>query len=105
MKLFVESIVATRRVSRGWGIKQGLIANRRIDTRVYCPAEMHIRLYLLPDRKFRMVTKFGDSHSHDLSSSERCIIFIGQEFTSEDEIYNFYNAYVKNNRFGVRKKE
>ena len=30
--------------------QEGLIVNRRIDTRIHCPTEMHIRLRLLPDR-------------------------------------------------------
>ena len=32
------------------------------------------------------------------------MIFEGQEFASNNEAYNFYNAYVRNRRFGVRKK-
>ena len=45
--------------------------NRRIDTRVQCPSEMHVRLRLLPYRRFLLVTKFADSHSHDLSSPDK----------------------------------
>ena len=48
-----------------------LTVSRRIDTRVECPAEMHVRLRLLPHRKFWVVTKFVDSHSHDLSSPDK----------------------------------
>jgi len=36
--------------------------------------------------------------------SESVIIFLGQEFASDDEAYNFYNTYVRNMGFGVRKK-
>ena len=32
---------------------------------------MHILLRLLPDRRFWVVTKFADSHSHDLSSPSK----------------------------------
>jgi len=31
--------------------RQGLTVNHRIDTRVQCPAEMHVRLHLLSDRR------------------------------------------------------
>jgi len=37
--------------------------------------------------------------------SESVIIFLGQKFASDDEAYNFYNAYAKNKGFDVRKKE
>ena len=45
--------------------QDGLAVNCRIDTRVECPAEMQVRLCLLPHRRFWIVTKFFDSHSHD----------------------------------------
>ena len=32
--------------------QEGLTLNRRIDTRVQCPAKMHVHLCLLPDRSF-----------------------------------------------------
>ena len=51
--------------------QDGLIVNRRIDTRVACPAEMHVRLRLLLDRRFWVVTKFVDFHSHELSSPDK----------------------------------
>ena len=51
--------------------KEGRIVNRRIDIRVQCPSEMHIRLCLLSDRRFLVITKFVDSHSHDLSSLDK----------------------------------
>ena len=37
--------------------------------------------------------------------SEHVVIFLGQEFATDDEAYNFYNTYVRNNDFNVRKKE
>ena len=37
---------------------------------------MHVRLCLLPDRRFRGITKFTDSHSYDLSNLIRSITFI-----------------------------
>ena len=48
-----------------------LTVNRRIDTRVKCPGEMHVRLHLLPHQRFWVVTKFIDSHSHELSSPDK----------------------------------
>ena len=42
-----------------------LTINRRIDTRVECPAEMNMRLRLLSHQRFWVVTKFVDSHSHE----------------------------------------
>ena len=45
--------------------------HRRIDTRVACPAEMHVRLRFLFDRRYWVVTKFVDSHSHELSSPDK----------------------------------
>ena len=48
--------------------REGLTINRRIDNKVQCPAEMHVRLCLLPRRSFWVVTKFADSHSHNLLS-------------------------------------
>ena len=38
----------------------------------------------------------------ELSESE--IIFVGEDSASDDEVYNFYNAYARNKGFGVRKK-
>jgi len=38
----------------------------------------------------------------EISGSE--IIFVEQDFISDDEAYNLYNAYARNKRFGVRKK-
>ena len=35
------------------------------------PTEMHVRLRLLPDRRFRVVTKFTDLHSRDLLSPDK----------------------------------
>ena len=35
---------------------------------------------------------------------ESVVIFLGQKFVTNDEAYNFYNAYVKNKGFGVRRK-
>ena len=32
------------------------------------------------------------------------VIFLGQQFVTDDEAYNFYNAYVRNRGFSVRKK-
>jgi len=51
--------------------QDGLTVNRQIDTRVACPAEMHVRLHFLFDRRSWVVTKFIDSHSHELSSSDK----------------------------------
>jgi len=51
--------------------QDGLTVNRRIDTRVECPPEMHIYLRLLPLQRFWVLTKFVDSHSHDLSSLDK----------------------------------
>ena len=36
--------------------------------------------------------------------SESIVIFLGQQFATDDETYNFYSAYVRNRGFGVRKK-
>jgi len=33
------------------------------------------------------------------------IIFLGKKYASDDEAYNFCNAYARNRGFGVRKKE
>jgi len=33
------------------------------------------------------------------------IIFLGQQFATNDEVYNFYNAYARNDDFGMKKKE
>ena len=33
------------------------------------------------------------------------VIFLGQQFATDDKVYNFYNAYVRNKGFGVKKKE
>jgi len=38
----------------------------------------------------------------EMSESE--IIFVGQDFVSDDEAYNFYNVYTRNMGFGVSKK-
>ena len=51
--------------------QKGLTINRRIDIRVHCTAEMHIWLRLLLDRRFWVITKFADSHSHDLLSPDK----------------------------------
>ena len=51
--------------------QDGLTLNRRIDTRVACPAEKHVRLHFLFDRRSWVVTKFIDSHSHELSSLDK----------------------------------
>ena len=51
--------------------QERLNVNRRIDNRVYLPAEMHIRLCSLPDNRVWKVTKFADSHSHVLSSPNK----------------------------------
>ena len=48
--------------------QEGLSVNRHIDTRVQCPAVMHVRLHLFADGRFWIMTKFTDSHSRDLSS-------------------------------------
>ena len=48
--------------------QDGLTVNSRIDTRVVCPAEIHVHLRLLSNQRFWVVTKFVDSHSHELSS-------------------------------------
>ena len=37
--------------------------------------------------------------------SESVVIFLGQQFATDDETYNFYNTYARNRGFGVRKKE
>jgi len=36
--------------------------------------------------------------------SESVVIFLRQQFATDDEVYNFYNAYARNRGFGVRKK-
>ena len=51
--------------------QEGLMVNCRIDTRVQCLTETHICLRLLPDRRFWVVIKFADSHSHDLSNPDK----------------------------------
>ena len=51
--------------------QDGLTINRRIDTRVEYPAEMYVRLRFLFDRRSWVVTKFVDSHSHELSSPDK----------------------------------
>jgi len=51
--------------------QDGLTVNRRIDNIVECPDEMHVRLRLLTHQRFWVVTKFVNSHSHDLSSSNK----------------------------------
>ena len=56
--------------------QDGLTVNRRIDTRVACPAEIHVRLRFLFNRKSWVITKFVDSHSHELSSPDKSITFI-----------------------------
>jgi len=60
--------------------QDGLTVNRRIDTRVECPIKMHVRLRLLPHQRFWIVTKFVDSHSHDLSSP--------------DKVHHFYSHHI-----------
>ena len=32
------------------------------------------------------------------------VIFLGQHFATDDEAYNFYNAYARNRGFDVRRK-
>jgi len=34
----------------------------------------------------------------------RVLIFLGYEFATDDEAYNFYNTYSSNKGFGARKK-
>ena len=51
--------------------QERLTVNRRIDIRVQCPNVMQIRLHLLSDRRFWVVTKFANSYSHDLSSPDK----------------------------------
>ena len=51
--------------------QEGLTVNRCIDTKVHCSAEMYIRLRLLSDRRFWVITMFVDSHSYDLSSLDK----------------------------------
>jgi len=51
--------------------KDELTVNRQIDTKVACPAVMHVRLHFLFDRRYWVVTKFVDSHSHELSSPNK----------------------------------
>jgi len=51
--------------------QDGLTVNHRIDTRVACPAEMHVCLRFLFDRRSWVVTKFVDSHSHKLLSPNK----------------------------------
>ena len=38
----------------------------------------------------------------EISESE--IIFVGQDFVSDDEAYNFYNAYVRNKGLSEKNK-
>ena len=52
-----------------------ITVNLRIDTRVECHAEVHVRLRLLPHRRFWVVNKFVNSHSHDLLSLDKSITF------------------------------
>ena len=35
---------------------------------------------------------------------ENLVILLGQQFSTDDETYNFYNAYARNRGFGVRRK-
>ena len=51
--------------------QEELIVHCRIDTRVACPTEMRVRLHFLFDRRSWVVTKFVDSHSHELSSPDK----------------------------------
>ena len=32
------------------------------------------------------------------------VILLGQQFFTDDEVYNFYNSYKRNRGFGVRRK-
>ena len=47
--------------------REGLTVNRCIDNKVQYPAKTHFQLQLLPDKRFWMVNKFADLHSHNLS--------------------------------------
>ena len=72
MKLFQKALLKQVRCQEVEDKRQEeLTVNHHNDTRVYCPAEMYIRLRLLPDRRFWLVIKFIDSHSHDLSSPDK----------------------------------
>ena len=73
MKLFVKTYCCNKEDLKNLGDKrqEGLIVNRRIDTRVQCPAEMHVHLSLLPDKRFWVVAKFANLHSHNLSSPNK----------------------------------
>ena len=51
--------------------QEGLTVHRRVDTRVACPAEMHIRLRFFLDKRHWVITKFVDTHSHELSSPDK----------------------------------
>ena len=52
--------------------QDGLTVHRRVNTRVGCPAEMHIRLRLFSDSsRYWVITKFVDTHSHELSSPDK----------------------------------
>jgi len=73
MKLFIENFVKLADKSQ-----DELTVNYRIDTRVECPAEMHVcfRLHLLPHRRFWAVTKFADSIHMIYQAQIRSITFI-----------------------------
>ena len=51
--------------------QEGLTVHRQIDTRVAYPAEMHVRLCFLFNRRYWVITKFVDSHSHELSNPDK----------------------------------
>ena len=36
--------------------------------------------------------------------SESLVILLGQQFFTDDEVYNFYNTYARNRDFDVRRK-
>ena len=72
MKLFTEILLQQGGCEEiVWQKTRGAYSASSIDTRVACPAEMHVRLRLLSHRRFWVVTKFADSHSHDLSSPDK----------------------------------
>jgi len=73
MKLFAEKFCSNKEVVKKLCDKRQdkLTINRRIDTRVTCPAEMYVYLHFLFDRRSWVVTKFVDSHSHELSSPDK----------------------------------